>query len=231
MIQLIERRIIDLVGLCNKNIKINLNGKEIKQNNFKFYLDLYPSDQLWYIGSCIKNNLWEFAIRFNDLQSIDSGTHISFVNGIYTNRGGKHIDYLLDLLLNKFQKIISPDITKKLLNDYLTICLKVSIINPTFNSQTKEELNTPISKFGFKCDISDIFWSQIKKSELVTQLRNVISLSNQKILSKLDGSKKSKIKNMSKLEDANFAGTKKSTECIDLHNALVCINIYKLVTY
>lgn len=214
MIQLLERRIIDLVGLCNKKITINLNGKEIKQNNFESYLNLYHSDQPWYFGSCVKNNLWEFAIRFNDSQSIESGTHISFVNGIYTNRGGKHVEYLLDLLLDKFQKIISPDITKKLINDYLTICLKVSIINPTFNSQTKEELNTPISKFGFKCDISDSFWSEIKKSDLVNQLKQVISLSNQKILSKLDGSKKSKIKNMPKLEDANFAGTKKSIDCI-----------------
>ena len=215
MIQLFERRIIDLIGLCRKNIIFNLNEKQIKyETNFESYLDLYPSEEKWLIGSCIKNNLWEFAIRFNDSKTIDPGTHISFVNGIYTNRGGKHIDYLIDLLLEKFQKIISKDITRKLLNDYLTICLKTSIINPTFNSQTKEELNTPFSKFGFTCDISDNFWSKIKNSEIVNQLKQVISLSNQKILSKLDGSKKSKIKNMPKLEDANFAGTKKSTECI-----------------
>jgi DNA topoisomerase-2 len=215
MIQLLERRIIDLTGLCKKNIVFNLNGKQIKyETSFESYLNLYHSDEKWFIGSCIKNNLWEFAIRFNDSKSIDSGTHISFVNGIYTNRGGKHIDYLIDLLLEKFQKIVSKDITKKLLNDYLTICLKASIINPTFNSQTKEELNTPSSKFGFKCDISDNFWNQIKSSELVNQLKQVISLSNQKILSKLDGSKKSKIKNMIKLEDANFAGTKKSLDCV-----------------
>lgn len=215
MITLLERRLLDLIGLCRKNMTFNLNGQLIKyQTNFESYLKLYPSEQEWMIGGCIKNNLWEFAIRFNDLKTIDSGTHISFVNGIYTNRGGKHVDYLIDLLLEKFQKIVSPDITKKLLNDYLTICLKVSIINPTFNSQTKEELNTPPSKFGFKCDIPDTFWNQIKKSELVNQLKQVISLSNQKILSKLDGSKKSKIKNMPKLEDANFAGTKKSIDCI-----------------
>jgi len=212
MIQLLERRIIDLVALCK--VKIILNEKEIKQNSYESYLKLYQSDQQWIIGSCIKNNMWEYAIRFNDLVNIDSGTNISFVNGLYTNRGGKHLDYFMDLLLEKFQKIISPDITKKLINDYLTICLKASIINPTFNSQTKEELNTPISKFGFTCDISDSFWSEIKKSDLIDKLKQVISLSNQKILSKLDGSKKIKIKNLPKLEDANFAGTKKSIECI-----------------
>jgi DNA topoisomerase-2 len=215
MMSLLERRIIDLIGLCRKNIVFNLNNKQIKYDtSFESYLKLYQSDEKWFIGGCVKNNLWEFAIRFNDSKSIDSGTHISFINGIYTNRGGKHVDYLIDLLLDKLQKIVSKDITKKLLNDYLTICLKASVINPTFNSQTKEELNTPSSKFGFKCDISDNFWNQIKNSDLVNQLKQVISLSNQKILSKLDGTKKLKIKNMPKLEDANFAGTKKSLDCV-----------------
>ena len=215
MIKLLERRIYDLLGLCRENIIINLNNNLIKyKTNFESYLKLYHSEHEWYTGSCVKNNLWEFAIRFNDNKDLESGTHISFVNGIYTNKGGKHIDYIMDLLLEKFQKIISPDITRKILNNYLTICLKVSIINPTFNSQTKEELNTPITKFGFTCNISDNFWGLIKKSNLIDLLKQVVLLSNQKILSKLDGSKKSKIKNMSKLEDANYAGTKKSSECV-----------------
>lgn len=207
MINLLEKRVIDLIGLLELDIK--LNNKLIKSN----YLDLYESDEEWIIGNCIKNPLWKFAIRFNDSKNISSGTHISFVNGIYTNRNGKHIDYFIDLLFDKLQKIISPDFTKKLLNDYLTIYLKTSIINPIFNSQTKEELNSPISKFGFECHISESFWSNIKNSNLITKLKQVVSLSNQKILSKLDGTKKSKIKNLPKLEDANFAGTKNSHLC------------------
>lgn len=215
MINLLKRRVVDLIGLCKKDINIWLDGKEIKRlDDFESYLNLLPSEQPWYIGKCVKNPHWAFAIRFNDTKSIEPSTHISWVNGIFTNRGGKHVDYMMDLLLEKFQKIASPEITKKLLNDYVTLCLKSSVINPTFNSQTKEELNTPVTKFGFDCVIPDSFWSQIKSSELTTQLKQVVSLSNQKILSKLDGSKKSKIKNLPKLEDANYAGTKKSLDCV-----------------
>ena len=78
-------------------------------------------------------------------------------------------------------------LTKKILNDYITLVLSVSIINPSFNSQTKEELMTPVSKFGFECNISDSFWTDLKNSNLVNQLKQVVSLSNQKILSKLEG--------------------------------------------
>lgn len=215
MFKLLKRRVVDLIGLCRKEIDIWLDGKKIiRTDDFKSYLSLLSSEQPWYISKCVKNSNWTFAIRFNDTKSIEPSTHISWVNGIFTNRGGKHVEYIMNLLLEKFQKIISPEITKKLLNDYVTLCLKSSVINPTFNSQTKEELNTPVSKFGFECDISDSFWNQIKTSELTTQLKQIVSLSNQKILSKLDGSKKIKIKNLPKLEDANYAGTKKSLECV-----------------
>ena len=233
MISLLKRRVVDLISLCRKEINIWLDNKLIKKtDDFESYLELLPSEQPWYVGKCVKNSNWIFAIRFNDMKTIEPyltksdklnystplnnepQTHISWVNGIFTNKGGKHLDYIMDLLLEKFQKIISPEFTKKLLNDYVTICLKSSVINPTFNSQTKEELNTPIVKFGFECLIADSFWAQIKNSELVTQLKQIVSLSNQKILSKLDGTKKTKIKNLPKLEDANYAGTKKSLDCV-----------------
>ncbi len=219
MIELLNRRVVDLMGLCKKNISIYLNDKLLERHGkdndeFESYLKLYESEQPWLVGKCVKNNNWAWAIRFNDSKSLEPQTHISFVNGIYTNRGGKHIDYLMELLLDKLQKIVSPEFTKKLLNDYVTICLKASIINPTFNSQTKEELNTPFNKFGFECAIGDNFWTQFKNSQLINQLKQVVSLSNQKILSKLDGSKKTKIKNLPKLEDANYAGTKKSLDCV-----------------
>jgi len=206
MIKLIKRRIIDLTALCRNDIIINLNNKKLN-SGFEEYLKLYESEYKWIIGKCLKNKHWKLAIRYND-NLLD--THISFVNGIFTNKGGKHIDYILDLLLNKFQKIINPDITKKIINENITICLISSIINPTFNSQTKEELNTPINKFGFECKIDNIFWDTIINSSIYNLLNEIVSLQHKKILSKLDGTKKQKIKYISKLEDANYAGTKKS---------------------
>jgi DNA topoisomerase-2 len=221
MIDLLSRRVVDLIGLARGTINVFLNGEKIsRENEFDSYLNLFSSEQAWISTHCVKNPLWSFSIRFNDGKSIEPGTHISFVNGIFTNRGGKHVEYITDLLVNKFTKLIGNEFNKKLLNDWVTICLKASVVNPTFNSQTKEELNTPITKFGLfgsvamECIIPDSFWNQVKNSPLVDQLKQVLMLSNQKILSKLDGSKKSKIKNLPKLEDANFAGTKKSIECV-----------------
>jgi DNA topoisomerase-2 len=223
MIGLLSRRVVDLIGLARGSIGIWLNDEPIPihgTNGFESYLNLFSSEQAWITSHCVKNPLWSFAIRFNDGKTIESGTNISFVNGIFTNRGGKHVDYISDLLVDKLGKLVGPEFNKKLLGDWVTICLKASVVNPTFNSQTKEELNTPVTKFGLlgsiamECVIPDSFWTQIKNSPVLSQLKQVLALSNQRILSKLDGSKKSKIKNLPKLEDANYAGTKKSADCV-----------------
>ena len=221
MIGLLSRRVVDLIGLARETISIWLNGELVpKTNGFESYLNLFSSEQSWITSHCVKNPLWSFAIRFNDGKSIEPGTNISFVNGIFTNRGGKHMDYISELLVDKFVKLVGSEFNKKLLGDWVTICLKASVVNPTFNSQTKEELNTPVTKFGLlgsvamECVIPDSFWTQVKNSPVLSQLKQVLALSNQRILSKLDGSKKSKIKNLPKLEDANYAGTKKSSECV-----------------
>lgn len=215
MLNLLYRRVNDLLALTKKDINIYLNDIQLKrEHGFKDFLKLFPSNDEWIIGKCIKNPHWEFSIKFNDGKTMEHNTHISFVNGIYTNKGGTHINYLENLLFEKFQKIIGNEFTKRHLRDYLMICLKTTIINPSFNSQTKEELTTPINKFGFDCDISKDFWDQIKNSELITKLKEIVSLSSQKVIAKYDGSKKNKLKHIPKLEDANFAGTKKSIECV-----------------
>jgi len=210
IITLFQKRVLDLIGLVSSKVIIYLNNAKLVDSAWLKYLHFYNND--WIIGSCIKNNLWEYAIRFNN-NNYSPDTHISFVNGIYTSRGGKHLDYFIDLLFIKLQKLVSPELTKKLIKDYLNIGLKTSIINPSFSSQTKEEMMTPPTKFGFTCTIPDSFWNQLKESGIIAKLKEIVSLSTQKILSKLEGSKKSKIKGITKLEDANFAGTKKSIEC------------------
>jgi DNA topoisomerase-2 len=210
MIKLISRRVIDLTSLVRPNIKIILNDREL-QNGFENYLKLYKSSNEWFIGNCIKNNFWHFAIRFND--NLEINHHISFVNCIFTNNGGTHLDYLLDLLLPKFQKLIDSNITKKFIKENVTICLITSIVNPLFNSQSKETLVLAANKFGFECPISSTFFDQLKNSTLINKLKEINSKMNLKQLGKFDGSKKKKII-ISKLEDANFAGTKKSNNCV-----------------
>jgi DNA topoisomerase-2 len=214
MKSLIKRRIMDLIVLTKKNVDIIIDNVKINRgSNIESYLNLFNmevNENNWIIGHCIKNLEWQYAIK---LYKNVSNINLTFVNSIYTNRGGTHLNYFVDLIFERIKKMVDPQLTKKILLDNIIIFLKTTIINPLFSSQSKEELTTPIKDFGYECDIPESFFHNLKESSLIKNLKDIVSQSNLKILSKLDGSKKSKIKFIPKLEDANFAGTKKSIEC------------------
>ena len=141
---------------------------------------------------------------------------ISFVNGINTIRGGRHVDYvsqniikrLVDLVQQKKKKTVKTQHIK----DNLIIFVKSIIVNPSFDSQSKETLTTQVSKFGSKCEVSDKFIDKLYKSGIVDKALSLTEFHDQKKLVKTDGKKTSKLI-IPKLDDANFAGTKNSHEC------------------
>ena len=56
--------------------------------------------------------------------------------------------------IQKKKKITVKAITIK---EQLMLFVNCTIVNPAFDSQTKDFMNTPISKFGSKCEVSDKF--------------------------------------------------------------------------
>ena len=88
------------------------------------------------------------------------------------------------------------------------------IENPAFDTQTKESLTTKVSQFGSKCEISEKMLKDLKNSGIIEA---VISLAKAKEDSKLaktmKGTKSSRILGISKLEDANNAGSRFSENC------------------
>ena len=98
------------------------------------------------------------------------------------------------------------------IKDNLVIFVKSIIVNPSFDSQSKETLTTQVSKFGSKCEVTDKFIDKLYKSGIVDKALSLTEFHDQKKLVKTDGKKTSKLI-IPKLDDANFAGTKNSHEC------------------
>ena len=46
---------------------------------------------------------WEFAVC---LTPQDEFTQVSFVNGVYTSKGGKHVEYILNQIVKKISEYI-----------------------------------------------------------------------------------------------------------------------------
>jgi DNA topoisomerase-2 len=87
------------------------------------------------------------------------------------------------------------------------------IENPSFDTQTKESLMTPVKEFGSKPAISPKFLDQLVKIGLMDEAHQIMDAKAHKDAKKTDGKKKSKLTGIPKLEDATWAGTAKSAEC------------------
>ena len=215
MINLMIRRVYDIAGVTGKNISVYLNDKKIKINSFMDYSSMYLSKDDSFVYEEIHDR-WKVGVT---ISKTDKFEQISFVNGIATFKGGKHVDYICKMLLtgikNHILKKHKKNIQENYIKNYLRIFIDSVIENPSFDSQTKERLISTPSKFGSKPIIDDKFIKRIvDKTDIVDKVIQFSEFKLTKENKKTDGSKKSKIRDIPKLDDANWAGTKKSNDCI-----------------
>jgi len=217
MINLMIRRVYDIAGITDKSVSVYLNKKKLSVKSFLDYSKMYLTDEIIVYEEVIDNNIpWKIGVT---LSKTDKFEQVSFVNGISNPKGGKHVDMISKQLTTGLKKLIvkksKKDINENYIKNYLRIFIDCLIVNPSFDSQTKERLITTPSKFGSKPILSDKFMKQIlDKTDLLDKVLLFSEFKMTKETKKTDGQKKNKIRDIPKLDDANWAGTKKSEQCI-----------------
>lgn len=215
MLALFKKRVYDVSAITDKTIKVKFNGQVVPCKNFEQYIDLY-------VGSKVDtkrvhelaNDRWEYAVC---LAPNDEFQQVSFVNGIYTSKGGKHVEYIMNQIIRKLCAYIKTkkkvDVKPNTIKEQLLLFLRCDIENPSFNSQTKDELGTAVSSFGSTCTVSDGFIEKIAKMGVMNAACALTQVKEDKAAKKTDGTKSKSIRGIPKLIDANFAGTAKSGQC------------------
>lgn len=216
MFNLFRKRVYDLCALTSSTMKIYLNDEKLVYTNFEKYSDLYLGDKKDRSRCFIKSDdeRWEICVSTSD----DGFKQVSFVNGINTMKGGKHVDYIVNQITKKLTEVINKKrkvvVKPTHIKDNLFVIIKSVIDNPTFDSQTKETLTTPVGKFGTKLEIDDKIIEKLYKFDIVDKVVQLSQGLEDKTTKKTDGKKKSVIRGIPKLDDANWAGTSKSEECV-----------------
>lgn len=162
---LIYKRTLDLAGI-NPKIKFYFNDVRININSFEEYVSLYSND---YILEKTKHR-WQVAVA----PSNNGFKQISFANGASTLDGGSHVDYIMNQITSKvrefFTKKYKVDIKPSEIRNHMMLFLDAEVINPSFNSQTKEKLITETKDFGTDYIISDKIIQSILKSDIVNSI-------------------------------------------------------------
>ncbi|XP_069814764.1 DNA topoisomerase 2-beta [Dendropsophus ebraccatus] len=220
-VALLTRRAYDVAGSC-KGVKVMLNGKKLPVNGFRSYVDLYVKEKLDETGVALKvihenvNERWDVCLTLSE----KGFQQISFVNSIATTKGGRHVDYVVDQIVSKLIEVVKKknkagvSVKPFQVKNHVWVFVNCLIENPTFDSQTKENMTLQAKSFGSKCPLSEKFAKAASNCGIVESILNWVKFKAQTQLNKKCSSvKHSKIKGIPKLDDANDAGGKHSLDC------------------
>jgi len=215
IISLLKKRVYDISAVTDKNLKVKYNEKIVPIKNFQQYIDMYIGDKS--VSPRVyedSGERWEYAVA---LTPTNEFVQVSFVNGIHTSKGGKHVEYILNQITRKLVEFIEKKkkikVNPNSIKEQLILFLRCDIENPAFDSQTKDYVNTPSSKFGSKCDVSDKFIEKVAKMGVMDAALQLTEVKENKAAKKTDGVKSKSVRGIPKLTDANWAGTEKSKFC------------------
>ena len=210
---LIKKRTIDMFACSRGQLQVYHNDIPIQLETFTDYMKLYLEPEHLTV-SCKPNDRWEIGACLSPTFQF---TQISFTNGINTHRGGKHVDYIVKQITKKMVDMINKkkkvDVKESFIRDNLMVFVNATIENPSFDSQTKETLNTLPSNFGSECVVPDAFIDKLAESGIMERALELSQFRESQALKKTDGVKRARILDIPKLDDAHWAGTKKGDQC------------------
>lgn len=236
---LMMKRVYDMAGTV-RDVKVFLNGERLKIKGFKQYVEMYvnainelggqsssqdqeagmeaaplPQKQtIIYESTTDRGKVWEVAFAVSDGEF----RQVSFVNNIATIKGGRHVDMVEHQITSKISDYVaknkkSGSVKPKTIKDQLWVFVNCQIVNPSFDGQTKETMTLKPSAFGSKWNLTDELTKKIMKSGVVDNVLSFAKFQQEKALKGTDGSKRNRITGITKLEDANNAGTRRAKEC------------------
>lgn len=209
MMALLKKRAYDLA--MTTGARVYYNDELIAENSFAKYIDLYfPQGSGHEKVLDVKNHKrWKVCAVYDPTGTLEH-QNISFVNSICTSRGGTHVDSVVNQVVKRLKeavqkKIKGTDVKPAMIKENLIFFIDSTIVNPEFDTQSKECLKLNSADFGSRFTVTDIFIKNIIKTGVVNQ---IIANAEAKAQAGLIRDSKGKV-NLNKLYEATRAKLKK----------------------
>jgi DNA gyrase/topoisomerase IV subunit B len=215
---IIHKKTLDVIVNINRKIKIVFNKKAVKVKSVADYFNLYLQPEA-------KKVLeeWNYKYEGVDFHWVVGCAYSkigyrakSFVNGVNTVNGGKHVDAMvknITTIITDKLKTKTNNISPNVIKERLFVLVKATVVNPSFSSQSKDVLTTPVKSFGSPIPVfSKGFIKNLLNLEILNDIKDYIEFKEKKDVEKAMNKPVKNIKHI-KLIDADYAGTKKSNLC------------------
>jgi DNA topoisomerase-2 len=215
-VALLCKRVYDIAGTNSSGsskISVYLNGERIDVKSLEGYINLFSGLEMPCAFQKVSDR-WEIGVG----PSEGSFQQVSYCNSICTIKGGQHVNYIADQVITRLAAVLKKrnkgvEIKPNQIKNHLAVYVNALIVNPAFDSQTKENLTTKPVSFGSTCVVPEKMLKELEKSNIVDKILDWARYKQNAELKKKGGSKQTRVMGITKLDDANFAGTSKSLDC------------------
>jgi DNA topoisomerase-2 len=190
------------------DVHVFLDGEKLPVRNLKDYSKMFMQE-----GTLLYEEGTNLQVALGTPRADLEPTVIGFVNGIPCS-AGTHVNFVL----NRLRDLV-PTITVPLLRGNATVLVNVTVVNPTFTSQTKEQLSLDMRKSGAAWEPSAAFIRNFKKSAVVdtiTQEQEMKELRKAKQTATKGTSATARYVAVDGYESATMAGDPKRTAPVSL---------------
>lgn len=217
-IDLIKKIAYDIAGNSSK-CTVMFNNTKIKFKSFFDYCKLYHDDlDKEHINIKHKNiesiDEFESNIVITAAYEKNSNMSISFINNLYTIDNGKHYQLWSDKILNGIcQKLSKKNniVEQKDIKKFFNIFVSCRMINPTFKSQSKNQLTGSKDIIDTNIDITTII-NKIYKWDVINNIKAYLESKEDAKLKKTTDIRRKNI-HIENYDAANKSGTKYSKYC------------------
>lgn len=204
----LRRRAMDAAAWCRGKVAVSFNGERVGVASLGEYARAYVGER-GFASYRTRDGRWECVVTSSDTGRFEQ---VSFVNGIATVRGGRHVDHVTKPLVKALATAIGKKeklrVTAPAVRSQLLVFVRAVVINPAFDGQLKEKLTTPAPRFGSSCALPKDFADRVILAApgLVELVAANARYRGTRALKKTDGSKTTSIRGIPKLCDAAWAG-------------------------
>ena len=203
IVKLYSRYVLDAAMLTK--VHVYLNDMKLPIKNLQDYSKLFssPTDDMLYIKGKDSEVL---------LSTADDFEAISFVNGVFTMHGGKHVDGWSEAvfrpIVDHLNKPKRPQVNIKDVKQFYRLFVVSTLVNPEFSSQSKTELTSP----DVQASVEKKHINALLKWDTINKLNDIIR-SKELLVMKKSERKKKGYTIIEGYDEANEAGGKHSTQC------------------
>lgn len=206
----LRRRALDLAACTPKSVQVHFNDTLVEVDSFMDYVDAFIGVDTPRVG--ISDNGWDVVIALAP-ENGPKKRVISFVNGIFTQNGGKHVEYIIHALEDNIrQKLDKRTKTENknvgtIIGHMFYIFVNATVDDPTFSSQTKDYMTKHWSIIKSKIELPERFFKALHKDlDFMDMLERRVAFDKAASASRQYKQIGSRYLNIPKLEDANNAG-------------------------